>query len=141
MSAEEVAVHQAIVRLSPWLQHARTCARITAAAPCTCGLQAALLRQRSPTTPDPRPWQLTTRPALRLWDRLRLLVGVPLFVRFTSPDGACHAACALSLAVQREWPAEADVLDELPAGWPPLVRPLPPPPPPPDSDPGRRLRT
>jgi len=51
-------------------------------------------------------WHLTARPGLSLRDRLRLLVGVPLYVRFTSPDGHCHAACSLSAVVQRDWPDE-----------------------------------
>jgi hypothetical protein len=55
-------------------------------------------------------WHLTARPVLRFRDRLRLLVGVPLFVRFRSPDGHCHAACEITASVQRDWPADADVL-------------------------------
>jgi hypothetical protein len=80
-------------------------------------------------------WHLTACPALSLRDRLRLLFGVPLFVRFESPDGEVHAACNISVSVQREWPADAQVL----GGWPPLIGPLPPPPPPPhpSRDPGR----
>jgi len=52
------------------------------------------------------PWHLTAQPALRLRDRLRLLVGVPLYVRFTSPDGTCSAACTITHAVQRAWPQD-----------------------------------
>jgi hypothetical protein len=40
------AVHHAIVRLSPWMAHSRRCARVTAAAPCDCGLQAELRQHR-----------------------------------------------------------------------------------------------
>jgi hypothetical protein len=49
-------------------------------------------------------WYLIARPSLRLWDRLRLLAGVPLFVRFESPDGRCHAACHITASVERDWP-------------------------------------
>jgi len=42
----DAAMHDAIVRLSPWLSHLRRCARVTEAAPCDCGLQAALARHR-----------------------------------------------------------------------------------------------
>jgi hypothetical protein len=35
-------LHEAIVRLSPWLQHHRCCARVVAITDCDCGLQAAL---------------------------------------------------------------------------------------------------
>lgn len=52
-------------------------------------------------------WHFTARPALRLVDRLRLLVGMPLYVRFESPDGRCHAACSVAAYVQREWPADS----------------------------------
>jgi len=37
------AVHAAIVKLSPWSHHHGTCARVTDAADCDCGLQATLL--------------------------------------------------------------------------------------------------
>jgi hypothetical protein len=70
-------------------------------------------------------WHLTARPALSFTDRLRLLIGVPLYVRFESPDGDCHAACSISVAVQREWPADHG---HILGGWPPLPEPLPPPP-------------
>lgn len=72
-----------------------------------------------------KPWHITARPVISLADRLRILVGVPLFVRFTSPDGDCHAACNLSVVVQRGWPENTHAML---GGWPPLVRPLPPPP-------------
>lgn len=36
------AIHQAVVRLSPWLSHHAVCARVTRAAACDCGLQAEL---------------------------------------------------------------------------------------------------
>lgn len=52
-----------------------------------------------------RPWHITAQRFLSLHDRLRLLIGLPLFIRFTSPDGDCHAACTLSVVVQRDWPA------------------------------------
>jgi len=64
-------------------------------------------------------WHLTACPALSVRDRLRLLLGVPLYVRFTSPDGQCHAACHLSVVVQHDWPANTG---ELLRGWPPRVR-------------------
>lgn len=51
-------------------------------------------------------WHLTARPKLSVMDCLRLLFGVPLYVRFTSPDGECHAACHITAAVQRDWPVD-----------------------------------
>jgi hypothetical protein len=51
-------------------------------------------------------WHLTGRPVLTFWDRLRLLLGVPLYVRFLTPDGQCHASCRIEVVVQREWPSE-----------------------------------
>lgn len=80
-------------------------------------------------------WHLTARPTLTLTERLRVLFGVPLYVRFTSPDGNCHAACHITASVQREWPD-----DDLPGGYPPLVRPLPPAPPPPAPPPNSRVQ-
>jgi hypothetical protein len=56
------------------------------------------------------PWILTARPALTWIDRLRLLVGVPLYVRFLSPDGSCSAACTITTAVTRTWPPSAQDL-------------------------------
>ncbi len=53
-----------------------------------------------------KPWHMTTQWPLSLRDRLRLLFGVPIFVRFLSPDGDCHAACSLEVSVQYEWPEE-----------------------------------
>lgn len=44
-------------------------------------------------------WYLMTWRRLSLKDRLRVLFGCPLVVRFTSPDGACHAACDLVIWV------------------------------------------
>lgn len=52
------------------------------------------------------PWYLISSPSLSLWDRLRLLLGARLCVRFDSPDGNCHAVCRLSASVQRHWPEE-----------------------------------
>lgn len=63
------------------------------------------LEQISDDTVESKPWWITAQPQLRLRDRIRLLVGVPLIVRFSSPDGQCHAACSLSVGVQRGWPA------------------------------------
>ena len=36
------SVHAAIVRLSPWSHHQKTCARVLQADECDCGLQATL---------------------------------------------------------------------------------------------------
>lgn len=57
-----------------------------------------------------KPWHLTTHLVLSFWDRLRFLFGVPIFVRFYSPDGECHAACEISAAVRRNWPADGEDL-------------------------------
>jgi hypothetical protein len=54
-------------------------------------------------------WHLTTYRVLSLWDRLRVLVGVPVFARFVSPDGNCHAACSITVTVQRDWPPDPPV--------------------------------
>lgn len=59
---------------------------------------------------------MTAQPTLRLRDRVRLLLGVPLFVRFTTPDGNCHAACGLSVEVRRGWPPNTSAAL---SGWPP----------------------
>ena len=40
--AVTAAVHEAIVNLSPWTAHGATCARVTQAARCSCGLQEEL---------------------------------------------------------------------------------------------------
>ena len=77
------------------------------------------------TTLPGKRWHLTAKRTLRLQDRLRVLFGVPLYVRFTSPDGQCHAACDLAVVVQRAWPADDECL-----GGVPLPNPLPPPAPP-----------
>jgi hypothetical protein len=42
-----VTVQQVVVMLSPWTRHHATCARVTSAGDCDCGLQAALLHLRS----------------------------------------------------------------------------------------------
>ena len=60
-------------------------------------------------------WHLTASTTLSFADRLRLLFGVPLFIRFTSPDGNCHAACKLSVSVQRSWPSDPDLWPEQPS--------------------------
>jgi hypothetical protein len=51
-----------------------------------------------------KPWHLTACVTLPWRDRWRVLLGVPIFVRFVSPDGACHAACSIEHVVQRDWP-------------------------------------
>ena len=40
--AEKKAIHEAVVRLSPWTAHHQGCARVTDADECDCGLQAEL---------------------------------------------------------------------------------------------------
>ncbi len=52
-----------------------------------------------------KPWFIEGSPRLSLRDRLRLLFGVPLFIRFDSPDGECHAACNITATVQHDWPS------------------------------------
>lgn len=53
-----------------------------------------------------KPWFMLDCPRISWRDRLRLLLGVPLWVRFDSPDGECHAACSVDVFVQREAPAD-----------------------------------
>lgn len=40
------AIHEAIVRLSPWTGHHAQCARVTQAAECDCGLNAELKKHQ-----------------------------------------------------------------------------------------------
>jgi len=47
------------------------------------------------------PWYLITARTLGLRDRLRVLFGAPIVVRFESPDGLCHAACTLSVSIKQ----------------------------------------
>lgn len=56
--------------------------------------------------PDGRAWWMIGWPPLSLKDRLRLLFGATLCVRFDSPDGQCHAACAISARVVDDVGAE-----------------------------------
>lgn len=51
-------------------------------------------------------WHLTGQKKLSLVDRLRVLFGAPLFVRFESPNGNCSAACGIAVRVQRDWPSD-----------------------------------
>lgn len=90
-------------------------------------LGSAITAAESGGVVEERQWHLTGKRYLSLADRCRLLLGVPLFVRFRSPDSCCHAACELSVMVQREWPAPPLSA----SGWPPLPDRLPPAPPPP----------
>ena len=55
-----------------------------------------------------RPWYLIGAGRLTFRDRVRLLLGVPLWVRFDSPDGECHAACRVSARVGREMNPEKE---------------------------------
>ena len=67
---------------------------------------------------SPRPCLLTTRLTLSLLDRLRVLVGVPLFARCECHHGDCHAACRSELVVQRGWPENPKQFAELRTWWP-----------------------
>ena len=51
-----------------------------------------------------KPWHMTGARALSFRERLRLLFGSPIYVRFLSPDGRCHAACSIEVFVQDDWP-------------------------------------
>lgn len=53
-----------------------------------------------------KPWHLTGKHYFSIWDRIRILFGVPVVVRFFSPSGHCSAACDLQWSVQRDWPAD-----------------------------------
>lgn len=65
--------------------------------------------------PPEKPWHMTSQPMLSFWDRLRLLFGGKLFVRFHSPYGNCSAACNHSAGVYNDWPVNDG--SEL-NGWP-----------------------
>ena len=86
-----------------------------------------------------RPWHLTARVPLSLWDRLRLIAGVGLWVRFLSPDGECHAACAVVAYVRGTWPEDEAAMPPA-RGWPPIPRAFPPPPAPPAPPPNQTVR-
>lgn len=47
------------------------------------------------------PWYLLSPTCLTWWDKLRLLLGWKLFVRFDAPSGQCSAACKNSWAISR----------------------------------------
>jgi hypothetical protein len=46
-----------------------------------------------------KPWFIKTHRTLGWRDRLRVLLGQPIRLRFDSPDGECHAACSLTISV------------------------------------------
>ena len=48
-----------------------------------------------------RPWFMWTQRNLSLWERVKLLLGWKLFVRFDAPSGRCSAACELTHEVSR----------------------------------------
>lgn len=54
--------------------------------------------------PVAKPWHMTGARVLSFRERLRLLCGTPIFARFLSPDGRCHAACSIEFFVQDDWP-------------------------------------
>lgn len=56
--------------------------------------------------PRMKPWYMISSPPIRWRDRLRILLGFPVWVRFNSPDGNCHAACSFQIFVQRECPTD-----------------------------------
>lgn len=53
-------------------------------------------------------WHLTSYRTLGFMDRLRVLFGARIFMRFESPDGRCHAACGIALRVQDAYPKDAE---------------------------------
>jgi hypothetical protein len=48
-----------------------------------------------------KPWYIFGARTLSLKDKIKLLFGHSLYVRFDSPDGECHAACELRIMVAR----------------------------------------
>jgi len=48
---------------------------------------------------ETRPWFMWGERPLTFWERLRLLLGEKLYVRFDAPSGRCSAACELSHCV------------------------------------------
>jgi hypothetical protein len=72
------------------------------------GARAEVIKERLGKQPTSasffKPWHLTAQPQLSFYDRLRLLFGARLFVRFHSPDGECHAACSISAGIYPDWP-------------------------------------
>lgn len=58
-----------------------------------------------PNVARDRPWHLIAARPVGLRDRLRVLLGAPIVVHFTSPDGRCHAACDLTVSVKGGRPA------------------------------------
>ena len=60
-----------------------------------------------------RPWYLISPTCLTWWDKLRLLLGWKLYVRFDAPNGQCSAACDHSWAVSRAKYAD----EKLPWRW------------------------
>lgn len=49
-----------------------------------------------------RPWYIWGQRELSFWDKIRLLFGSRLYVRFNSPNGKCNAACELLIQITRE---------------------------------------
>lgn len=47
------------------------------------------------------PWFIYGMRPLSKLDRIKLLLGYTLYVRFDSPNGECNAACDLSVMVSR----------------------------------------
>jgi hypothetical protein len=47
------------------------------------------------------PWYMYGERTLSFSDRLRLLLGATLYVRFDSPNGDCNAACNFSHQISR----------------------------------------
>ncbi len=65
-----------------------------------------------------KPWFIYGQRALSLCDRLKILLGFKLYVRFDSPNGECSAACSLSHHISRravdkiEWPNDTRLTGE-----------------------------
>lgn len=53
-------------------------------------------------------WHLTSYRRLGWLDRLRVLFGGRIYMRFESPNGECSAACRMAMRVQGEWPSDAE---------------------------------
>lgn len=63
-------------------------------------LQAAVEGRPLPPTSE-KPWFLWGQRELSLLDKIKLLFGWKLYVRFDSPYGNCSAACDLSHQITR----------------------------------------
>lgn len=53
-------------------------------------------------------WNLTSYRTLSWRDRLRVLFGGRIYMRFESPNGECNGACGIAVRVQQDWPSDEE---------------------------------